>query len=47
LAQACVAGDWVAEESTCTSHDGTEVPMSIIHKRGLARDGSHPALMDG
>ncbi|HEY6176666.1 MAG TPA: prolyl oligopeptidase family serine peptidase [Kofleriaceae bacterium] len=32
---------------TCTSADGTKVPISILHKRGLALDGSHPALLGG
>ncbi|HEX2691766.1 MAG TPA: prolyl oligopeptidase family serine peptidase, partial [Kofleriaceae bacterium] len=32
---------------TCTSADGTEVPLNILHKRGIARDGSHPALLHG
>jgi prolyl oligopeptidase len=42
-----VGRDWVSEESSCTSHDGTEVPMSIVYRRGLVRDGSHPTLMNG
>ena len=29
------------------SHDGTMVPLVIIHKQGIARDGSHPVLMKG
>lgn len=32
---------------TCTSADGTKVPISILVKRGLALDGSHPALLTG
>jgi prolyl oligopeptidase len=32
---------------TCTSADGTKVPISILHKRGMALDGSHPALLSG
>ncbi len=27
--------------------DGTPVPLSIIHKRGLARDGSNPTILMG
>ena len=42
-----VGQDWVAEESTCVSHDGVEVPMSIIYKRGLVKDGSHSTLING
>jgi len=36
----------VARE-TCTSADGTAVPLNILHKRGIALDGSHPALLHG
>ena len=32
---------------TCTSADGTAVPINILYKRGLALDGSHPALLNG
>lgn len=42
-----IGADWVAEESRCTSHDGAEVPMSIVYRRGLVKDGSHPTLVDG
>jgi prolyl oligopeptidase len=27
------------------SRDGTRVPMLVVHRRGLARDGSHPTLL--
>ena len=39
--------DWVAEEITCKSHDGVLVPMSIIHRKGLIKDGSHPTIESG
>jgi prolyl oligopeptidase len=29
------------------SHDGTLVPLSIVHRKGVALDGSHPALLIG
>jgi len=29
------------------SHDGVEVPLSIVHKAGLKLDGSHPTLVTG
>jgi prolyl oligopeptidase len=32
---------------TAVSKDGTRVPLSIIHRKGLALDGSHPALLTG
>jgi prolyl oligopeptidase len=39
--------DRVAEETTCKSHDDVLVPMSIIHRKGLIKDGSHPAIESG
>jgi prolyl oligopeptidase len=36
----------VARE-TCTSADGTAVPLNILHRRGIALDGSHPVLLYG
>ena len=30
-----------------TSKDGTRVPMFIVHRKGIALDGSHPVLMLG
>ena len=36
----------VLEEKT-KSADGTEVPCTVVAKKGLARDGSHLALIDG
>ena len=29
------------------SHDSTMVPLSIVHRKGLALDGSHPTLLIG
>jgi prolyl oligopeptidase len=29
------------------SHDGVMVPMTILHRRGLALDGSNPVLLNG
>jgi prolyl oligopeptidase len=29
------------------SKDGTKVPLTIIHRKGLALDGSHPVLLTG
>ncbi|GAB3037764.1 prolyl oligopeptidase family serine peptidase [Spirosoma pulveris] len=39
--------DLVVEEVEIPSHDGTMVPLSIIYKKGLKRDGSAACLMDG
>jgi len=30
-----------------TSHDGAEVPISLLHRRDLKRDGSAPLLLYG
>ncbi len=42
-----IGADWVSEEITCTSHDGVEVPVSLVYQRGFEKDGSHPVLLDG
>ena len=39
--------DLVATEVKVRSHDGAMVPLSIIHKRGIARDGNNPAVLIG
>ena len=36
-----------ADEVEATSADGTKVPLSILHRRDLALDGSHPAIVYG
>jgi prolyl oligopeptidase len=36
-----------AEEVKAKSADGTMIPLSIIHKRGIALDGSHPTWLTG
>jgi prolyl oligopeptidase len=35
----------VVRES-CTSKDGTQVPLNVLRKRGVQLDGSHPALLN-
>ncbi|MBV9439404.1 MAG: prolyl oligopeptidase family serine peptidase [Candidatus Eremiobacteraeota bacterium] len=37
----------VADETFATSADGTRVPLSIVRRRDLVADGSHPVLVDG
>ncbi len=32
---------------TCTSKDGTKVPMSVLRKKGTKQDGSNPTLLTG
>ena len=39
--------DLVAEEVEAPSHDGTLVPLSIIHRRGLPMDGSSSCILTG
>ncbi len=35
-----------AIRTSATARDGTKVPLSIVARRGLVRDGRHPALVD-
>ncbi|MEO6407838.1 MAG: prolyl oligopeptidase family serine peptidase, partial [Burkholderiaceae bacterium] len=39
--------DVVATEVEVVRPDGARVPMSIVHRRGVALDGSHPLLLWG
>ena len=39
--------DYVTERLWATAPDGVRVPISIVHRRGLARDRSNPALLLG
>jgi len=39
--------DLVVEEVLVKSHDGEEVPLSLIYKKGLKRNGNNPVLMRG
>jgi len=36
-----------AERVMVKSHDGVEVPLSILSRRGAKRDGSHPTIVTG
>ncbi|MDE2146640.1 MAG: S9 family peptidase [Burkholderiales bacterium] len=36
-----------AREVFATSYDGTRIPLSLIYRRDLVRDGSHPVLLIG
>jgi prolyl oligopeptidase len=40
-------GDLVATEVKVKSHDGTLVPLSIVHKKGLKLDGTNPTIVYG
>ena len=39
--------DVVADEVKAPSYDGTLIPLSIVHKKGIALDGTNPTLLDG
>ncbi|WP_346347237.1 S9 family peptidase [Bradyrhizobium sp. dw_411] len=39
--------DYVTTRIMATSHDGAQVPVSILHRRDLKRDGSAPLLLYG
>jgi prolyl oligopeptidase len=39
--------DLVAEEVKVPSHDGALVPLSIVHKKGVALNGRNPTLLYG
>jgi oligopeptidase B len=41
------AGRFVTERLHATAPDGARVPMSIVYKKGLPRDGRNPALLYG
>jgi prolyl oligopeptidase len=37
---------YTSEEVFATAHDGVKIPLSIIYKKGLKRDGSAPLLLE-
>ena len=37
--------DYVVERLWATAPDGVKVPMAIVYRKGLKRDGSNPALI--
>ena len=37
------ASEWIS----ATANDGTRIPMSLVYRKGVARDGSAPALLTG
>jgi oligopeptidase B len=41
------ASQYVSERAYATAPDGTKVPMSLVHKKGLDRNGDNPTLLYG
>jgi oligopeptidase B len=39
--------NYATERIQATSPDGTRIPVSLLYRKGLVRDGSHPALLYG
>ena len=39
--------DYVSERVMVTARDGKKVPMSIVYRKGLKKDGNNPALIYG
>jgi prolyl oligopeptidase len=39
--------DLISVEVKVPSYDGTMIPLSIVYKRGLKLDGSHPTILEG
>jgi prolyl oligopeptidase len=37
----------VSEEVEVPGHDGTMIPLSILHKKGISMDGSNSCILDG
>jgi prolyl oligopeptidase len=35
------------ERATATSRDGTQVPLFLVHRKGVARDPGHPVVLTG
>lgn len=40
-------GDFVVKQVWCRSKDGTRIPMFLLHRKDLARDGNNPVLVTG
>lgn len=39
--------DYEIRQVRCTSRDGTSIPLFLVHRRGLVRDGQRPTLLTG
>ncbi len=40
-------GDYEVQQIFFASKDGTQVPMFVVHRKGIELDGSHPTLLYG
>lgn len=40
-------GNYVTERHHATARDGTKIPISLVYKKGLEKDGSNPLLLHG
>jgi prolyl oligopeptidase len=38
---------FVVEQVFCKSKDGTKIPLFLIHRRGMAKDGNNPTILYG
>lgn len=41
------ADDYQSERVFAMAQDGTQIPISLVYKKGLVRDGSHPCVLYG
>ena len=41
------AADYQSERLFATAQDGTRIPISLVYKKGLCRDGTNPCLLYG
>jgi len=39
--------NYTSERVTATASDGTKIPISLVHRRGIVRDGTAPLLLFG
>jgi len=40
-------GDFEVHRERCISRDGTAIPLFVVHRRGLNRDGKNPTVLSG
>jgi oligopeptidase B len=41
------SGNYVTERHFATARDGTKVPISLVYRKGLDKDGNNPLLLNG